>query len=106
MWILMLNDMRAAQIEILTPVAKAETREELEQLLQREQVRKYSDDAGNGRRWHKSHRPGGPLEWYNPPYKFNMYEHLHDIGTAEDWANEARERYAQHTSGIPQAGEL
>lgn len=101
MWILMLNDIRAAQVENLTPVARAETREELVNLMVREIVRKYKDGQ-----WHKSYRADGPLEWYNPPYNFEVYKHVQNIGTAEDWANEARERYAQYTSGIPQAGEL
>lgn len=62
-WILQLNDMRHPKSEILTIVARAETKEELETFLGREKVVTYKDEQ-----WNKAYRQGGPLEWFNPPF--------------------------------------
>lgn len=63
-WLLSLNDMRSPKIEIMTGVCWAETEQELLDLLEKEAVPTYQDD-----RFMKSHRKGGPLEWYNVPMK-------------------------------------
>jgi hypothetical protein len=90
-WILFLNDMRMAHSEDTTPVARADTKEELEALMVREKVEPYTDPSGlpptspetepsassyrcNSQTWHKSYRKGGPLEWYNPPWNPNCIQ--------------------------------
>lgn len=90
MWVLCLNDMRASQVEILHPVARAETREALEALIQREKVEGYKDGQ-----WGKSYRQGGPLEWCNPPWDFESYRHFIDVGTREDAVRAAADRWEQ-----------
>lgn len=61
-WVLFLNDMRMSHIEMVEPVAKGDTREEIEKFLEEEKVPLYQDGP-----WSKSYRAGGPLEWYNVP---------------------------------------
>lgn len=77
MWVLRLNDMRAPQIEIMTFVCRAERREDLEALLQRELTTPYTTDD----RWNKVYRQGGPLEWFNPPWQDESA--IVDVGTRE-----------------------
>jgi hypothetical protein len=62
MWLLQLNDMRASQIEIMAPVARADSRASIMALLTREGTAPYRDGP-----WRKEFRQGGPLEWFNPP---------------------------------------
>ena len=69
MWILFLNDMRAAHSEDLTAVGWAATRETLEAVLASEKVEPYTDD-----RWNKVFRRGGPLEWCNAPWTSDIEE--------------------------------
>jgi hypothetical protein len=61
MFVLWLNPM-TDNCESRKAVAKADTREALEQLLERECIEPYQDGC-----WHKIYRKGGPLEWYNAP---------------------------------------
>ena len=69
-WVLYLNHMQSPKSERLVPVTRADTREALVALLERETVPLYVED-GEGpygaTKWHKSFRKGGPLEWFNPP---------------------------------------
>lgn len=95
MFVLVLNDMRASQIEIVNPRFRAETKEELETFLESEKVEKYTTDN----RWGKSYRQGGPLEWYNPP--FSMDEYIVDVGTAGSWAESAIANYDAQIMGLP-----
>ena len=44
MFVLQLNDMRASNVENLSPVARAETSEELQRFLDNEKVEYYNDD--------------------------------------------------------------
>lgn len=85
MWVLLLNDMRSANIEIREPVCCAVEKDELTDLLTREKVETYQDGNehrreptpggygdlgdvhGSNRTWGKSFRKGGPLEWFNSP---------------------------------------
>lgn len=76
--VLFLNDMRMAHIEMVEPVAKADTREEIEEFLKAEKVPLYQDGP-----WAKSYRAGGPLEWYNTPYQSD--NHVKEID-ARSWA--------------------
>jgi hypothetical protein len=66
MWILYLNDMRSAKFEYLEPVVRAETKEALKAFLARNEVESYVDEQW-GKKWGKSYRKGGPLEWFNHP---------------------------------------
>lgn len=88
MYVLMLNDMRSAHFENVQPVARANTREELEAFIARERVEPYTDTgertvlhntdlaaqiAGHhveqqrSYSWRKCFKRGGPLEWFNDP---------------------------------------
>lgn len=75
MWVLYLNDMRSSHIETLTPAVRAESRQQLLDLLERERVESYRSDDG---RWAKSFRQGGPLEWFNPPYPRELERQIVD----------------------------
>ena len=92
MWVLLLNDMRSSHFEDVHPVFRAETREELDRLLQSEKVSSYRDG-----RWAKSFRQGGPLEWFNYPYD-NPFR---NVGTREDWMNDAGKRYDSQIEVVP-----
>ena len=96
MYILQLNDMRSANVENLQKVARAETSEELQRLLDSEKVESYNDG-----RWHKSYRQGGPLEWYNAPYNFEPS--IMSVGSADEWAANARMQFEQQIMTLPEA---
>lgn len=96
MWVLCLNDMRASQIEILSPVVRGETREALEAFLQSEKVEPYRD--GN---WGKGYRQGGPLEWFNAPWDFEANRHFVNVGTSEDAARRAAEVWHMQVMPLP-----
>jgi hypothetical protein len=61
-YVLMLNDMRDANIENLIAV-RVGTEEELHAFYGGERVEEYSDGW-----WGKGFRAGGPLEWFNTIY--------------------------------------
>jgi len=63
MFILVMNDMRYANIETLSELCWASSVEEIDAFLASETVEGYRDE-----RWGKSYRKGGPLEWKNQPY--------------------------------------
>ena len=88
MWVLQLNDMRASQIEIVHPVARAETREALQAFMDRERVEPYNDE-----RWGKSFRQGGPLEWCNPPFSGDRA--IVHVGSREEAAQRAADSAPQ-----------
>ena len=96
-WILLLNDMRSSNIEILVPVARAENRSDLEALLTREKVTPYRTDD----RWCKSFRQGGPLEWFNAPFSFDDGQTFVNVGTREDWMIRAGEDWDRKVMSIP-----
>ena len=103
MWVLMLNHMRDAKIEMRQPITRADTKEELIAFLAREKCEPYSE-PGEGcygsMTWHKSHRKGGPLEWHNPPSP-NDDTHFQHVGTVEEWMESARLDYEQRIIPIP-----
>jgi hypothetical protein len=99
MYILQLNDMRASQIEIMTSVARGETYEELEAMMDMEKVEPYSDG-----RWQKSYRKDGPLEWYNLPYGFENNT-IVDVGDADKWADDARKQFEMQVMNLPEVGD-
>lgn len=86
MWVLCLNDMRSPKIEILQPVARAETKEALKAFLDREKVEGYKDGQ-----WGKGYRAGGPLEWFNAPYDSDEHHHFVQIGSQQDRIQQAVE---------------
>ena len=102
MWILKLNDMRSAQIENLTPVARADTKEELAKFLADNEVPDYKTDD----KWAKVYKQGGPLEWFNKPYAFEHDLHLSEVIPIEEVLKRTREHYEQCLSDIPLLSEV
>lgn len=78
MWVLYLNDMRGPKSEVLTPAAWAESRQALEDLVERELVAGYVDSRPP-REWSKNFRTGGPLEWFNPPDSYGNAAERHYV---------------------------
>ncbi len=94
MFILQLNDMRSANVENLTAVIRAETKEDIEVFIDKEKVENYLDGQ-----WSKSYRKNSMLEWFNPPYNFE--QHIVDVGTEHDWAENAKEQFNEQVMRIP-----
>ena len=96
MWILQLNPM-TANAESVVAVARAETKEALEDLLESESVEPYPDT-----RFRKCYRKGGPLEWFNPPSLTGEAwigrDAIYEVITLEVWLKSAEEEYY---SGCP-----
>lgn len=97
-WILLLNDMRSPKSEFLQPVAQASSREELTNFLMRERVTGYPDATATNI-WHKVHRRGGPLEWFNPPTG-HPNDHLQILPSEE----EILARFRAQKAIIPSVG--
>jgi len=100
MFVLQLNPMMEHH-EVMEPVARAETIGALKAFVESERVEPYSDDAGMnmcGGKLRKSFRKNGPLEYLNPP---DRNECIVDVGTPEDWAARAIERYHLKISRLP-----
>jgi len=99
MWILQLNPMMGNH-EQLRPVARAETREQLEQFLQSQAVDSYTDDDGSnmcGGKLRKSFRKGGRLEYFNPPDRDECFVEVR----LDDWIERTRQRYSNLMMEIP-----
>jgi len=73
-WILNMNDMRSAHVEEKSPAFKAETRQQLIDFMARERVESYRDG-----KWGKVFRVGGPLEWFNEPYEWQLERDLIEV---------------------------
>ena len=89
-WILFLNHMRDAKVEMLQPVARAISREALEAFVARERVEPYSEPcewAAHGS-WGKVFRKGGPLEWHNPPLDWQSEVHYRRVAVLVDRSEE------------------
>jgi hypothetical protein len=97
-FVLYLNPMREGKSERLFPVARAESRGELEALLAREKVEGYRDGP-----WRKVHRKGGPLEWFNP---LDVFGEIRDMGTLDLWLEETARSWEGYKSGLPEAKDL
>ena len=65
-FVLVLNDMRMSNIENKMIACRADTREDLEKLLEAE----YVPGGWTDGQWGKTFKQGGMLEWYNPPNDF------------------------------------
>ncbi|MCK5020063.1 MAG: hypothetical protein KAS32_23620 [Candidatus Peribacteraceae bacterium] len=95
MFVLQLNDMRSPNVENMSPVARAETAEELIKFAEGEVAEKpYRDDN-----WYKQYLKDGPLEWFNPP--FSSDRNIIDVGTADDWAEKARSQFEENIMILP-----
>ena len=97
MFVLRLNDMRTAYPEILSEVARAETEEALSELITTESVDLYIDGD-----YSKVFRKGSTLEWCNPPLGEAQY--VVDVGTADDWAANARMQFNEQVMELPLIG--
>lgn len=90
MWILFMNDMRFAHSEDLTPVLRAETKEELLKFVESQKVAAYQGQGPNayqdGYTYTKCFKQGGPLEWYNEI--MDEAEQLREF-TLEKWKESA-----------------
>lgn len=102
MFILRLNDMRTSHVENLTSIARADTPDELMQLMENEKVEPYSEH--NNGHWDKSYQKGGPLEWYNEP--FSLEHSIIGVLSEDEWVADARRRYKDEIMSLPTAGEL
>lgn len=96
MWILQLNDMRDENPSVLKPVARAETKEELEEFVNREMVEPYQD-GGHG----KCFKEGGLLEWCNPPVEQISQPYI-NVQDEETWAERARVDFRERVLSIPE----
>lgn len=92
----MLNDMRSAKIEHLTPVLRGNSIEEIKSFLTKETVPSYRDDE----RWWKSFRKNGILEWYNPPHCDSQFV---NVGSIEQWIEQAIADYDTKVMSLPAA---
>lgn len=104
MWVLQLNMMRN-RTESRTAVAFSESKEKLEAFVAGERVEPYGDEGfsdfgGHGTTFQKVFRKGGPLEWFNPPESLFGDDAFVDIGTEDDWAGRARERFHAFVSEL------
>jgi len=105
MFILYLNNMRDCKIEMLQPVAWAETKEQLKQFLEAQKVEPYSDREmaeTYGQTWGKTFRKDGPLEWYNPPYDDDPV-HFRKIPTLEEVAESLEREKTYIVNNYPRA---
>ena len=93
MFILQLNDMRSSNVENLTAVARAESKEDLEQFMKAEKIESHTDGQ-----WLKSFRQGGPLEWYNQPFSYDQT--IINVGSADEWASNARMNFDQQIMAL------
>ena len=96
MWLLRLNDMRSSKIENLQNVCVAESKEELESFLKSQEAEPYNDTGsnsihGNSYTYRKSYKKGGPLEWYNKPYDFQIEKHLFSMESYTKYCEQLRD---------------
>ncbi len=98
MFVLMLNDMRSAHFEDVSPVAKAETGEELVAFMEREKATDpYRSPGAN--KYSKTFKRG-PLEWFNEPA--GPGQGIEDIGTRKEWAERGGRDFDKFVGQIPE----
>lgn len=100
MIILLLNDIRLADLNDLVPVARADTEDEMYDFIESEIVNKYIDGMHT-----KYFRKGGPLEWYRPPLA-NHDKNIIDVGTKKSWAVQAMDDWEERVMSIPTVQEV
>ncbi len=91
MYILYLNPM-IANYESNAPLACAESIERLQEYLQSQ----LADTPYYDGQWLKVFKKDSPLEWYNGP----DYRSCRNVGTADDWAQQARLNYEEMISSL------
>lgn len=93
MWMLRLNDMRSSNIENLQNICVAESKEELESFLKNQEAESYNDTGsnsihGSSYTYQKSYKKGGPLEWYNKPYEFQIDKHVFSLDQYREYCKQ------------------
>lgn len=105
MYVLCMNDMRHPKFEELVPVARAETKEELQALIEKHTAPEpWYDEGPNA--YSITHKYGkcfkaGPLEWYNLSTAL-----IQNAGSEDEWAADARESFRENVLSIPTASSL
>lgn len=94
-WVLVLNDMRSSNVEIVQPVCRAESKEALQAFINRERAPESYRDGS----WAKTFKHGSILEWFNPPW--NDCESFQDVGQESDWVQRAIQNYSRNVLGLP-----
>jgi len=98
--------MRSPKVEMLEPVAKAETREELVSFLAREEAPESWRDG----RWGKSFKKGSVLEWYNKPYSTDIDRCIVEVPSKEDYAQQlyeaAKQDWEEKIGSIPNVAQV
>ena len=92
MFVLQLNDMRSAKVEILTPVFRAETEQALVEFIKSQGTKPYQDG-----KWQKVFKKDDVLEWFNPP----RGEEIVSVGTKQSWMTNAGIEYENRILSIP-----
>ncbi len=106
LWALSLNPMRGKPEERI-PVARAATKEALEQYMERERVPTYQDVGEHPNypgpyTYQKVFRRGGPLEWYNFPFQPEpAANHFQEIPNESMWVENARAEWQQQVGRLP-----
>lgn len=95
MIVLSLNMMTSEHIEILQPVACAETEEKLIAFMEIERAEQPYMDG----KWSKRFRKGGPLEWFNG-FTEAREVHFTRLGTEDEFAERARQQYREFRESI------
>jgi hypothetical protein len=88
--------MRASRVEALSEVAFANTREELVEFLGEQHVGHYRDDD----RWNKVYRKGGPLEWFNPPFRLEVAFVRRNLDNLDPGLHDARKEPCAYPNDV------
>jgi len=103
MWILILNPI-TDQAEISIPVARAETKEQLIALLEKEKVEPYKKAVYNSfcnkndYIYTKYFKEGSLFEDFNPPANDACFV---NVGTLDDWIQKTVEKWNNTIMSIP-----
>lgn len=113
MYVLSLSDLRVATVfrsddpsmQPVKPVARADTREELEKLLQDSYAeapyKQRVQGVGRTQPFTKYFKKGTLLEWFLPPAE--GVDPIRWVGSKEEWMEKARERFENDVLSIPHA---
>ncbi len=109
MWVLRLNDMRTSNVEIMTDICRAETREELVRFVKRLIVKPYididfNDIHGPGHGYQKYFEKHSRLEWFNAPL-FNG-PMIADMGDYDSHMAKASNAWEEFRERCPSVEEL
>ena len=95
MWILQLNDIRESP-DIVKPIVRAETKEDLKEFVKGEMVDPYQDGE-----YGKMFKRGSILEWFNPPVSQVSQAYV-NVQDEETWAERARVDFRDRVLSIPE----